>query len=370
MNTAITVSILVLSTFIIVQLITEPKKSGAANYFLAILILLAVSQVPPLVMKGLSPDQAQIFEWFPIKHWVFLLGPLLLFYTFASIGRKIKVFDILHFLPLIIWWILYIAIQGIQVDLRLLVRIYGITNLISLIFYGLLIQFILRKYTQSLRDQYSYSDIFLEIKWLSYIASVLVVLSTVLGIIISITPKQRPERAATVQGLFRDPELITILHGLAILSFIFIFSIMAQKQERSSWEILIKSSKTLKNSDKEDLSQDEKHYSLVSDYMNSSRIYLDSKLSLQQLSDKVDISRNELSALINRATGENFFHFVNGYRAREYEQILLRQSFSDYTLLAIAYECGFNSKSTFNVAVKKEFGKTPSQIFKEISPTL
>jgi AraC-like DNA-binding protein len=102
----------------------------------------------------------------------------------------------------------------------------------------------------------------------------------------------------------------------------------------------------------------------LKEYMEASKPYLDPELTLPQLADKVGMTTHLLSQLINDQFGMNFFDFINRYRVEEVKQKLNDPAFSHYSLLGMAFECGFNSKSAFNRVFKKSTGVTPSQ-FKE-----
>ncbi|CAG5067446.1 hypothetical protein DYBT9623_00167 [Dyadobacter sp. CECT 9623] len=95
--------------------------------------------------------------------------------------------------------------------------------------------------------------------------------------------------------------------------------------------------------------------------MRSEKVFLDNELSLPGLSQKMHISIHELSYLINKVYGQNFFAFVNGYRIEEAKRLLLSGETEKLNMLGIAYESGFNSKTTFNTAFKKSTGQSPSE---------
>lgn len=95
--------------------------------------------------------------------------------------------------------------------------------------------------------------------------------------------------------------------------------------------------------------------------MVSKKLYLDNELSLPVLAQKMDISIHELSYLINDVHGENFFSFVNKYRIEEAKHLLLSEKYEKLNILGIAYQAGFNSKTTFNTSFKKATGKSPSE---------
>lgn len=95
--------------------------------------------------------------------------------------------------------------------------------------------------------------------------------------------------------------------------------------------------------------------------MKKEKPYLEPKLSLVGLAEHLDISPNHLSQIINQCEDKNFYDFVNHYRVEEFKKRVLDPENSNFSLLAIAYDSGFNSKSSFNDVFKKTVGKTPTQ---------
>ncbi len=79
----------------------------------------------------------------------------------------------------------------------------------------------------------------------------------------------------------------------------------------------------------------------------------------------MNISVNHLSQVINEQLGMTFFDYVNSYRVEEVKARLSSPDVKNFTLLGIAYDSGFNSKSSFNSIFKKFTGLTPSQFAKE-----
>jgi len=108
----------------------------------------------------------------------------------------------------------------------------------------------------------------------------------------------------------------------------------------------------------------QKYLSSLSDYMETNKPYLNNELTLYQLSEKVKIQPHTLSRIINEYHHQNFFDYINHYRVQEFKAAVADPKYKDYSLLGIAFECGFNSKSAFNRMFKKSTGLTPSQ-FKE-----
>ena len=96
-------------------------------------------------------------------------------------------------------------------------------------------------------------------------------------------------------------------------------------------------------------------------HMLSSKAYQNPDLTLSLLANELGISSHILSQVINEQFKLNFFDFVNQYRVEEFKQRIVNPLYNNFSLLGIAYECGFNSKSAFNRIFKKATGFTPSQ---------
>lgn len=93
--------------------------------------------------------------------------------------------------------------------------------------------------------------------------------------------------------------------------------------------------------------------------MQEEKLYLQPDLSLRSLADKMEMNPNKLSWLINEALGKNFNEYINSFRLETFKKKALDPSNSHITLLGLAYESGFNSKSAFNDFFKKSTGMTP-----------
>ena len=104
----------------------------------------------------------------------------------------------------------------------------------------------------------------------------------------------------------------------------------------------------------------------LTDYMKSAKPYLNPNLSLPQLAADLNISSHYLSQVINEQFNLNFFDFVNRYRVEVFKEKIADHEFRNFSLLGIAFECGFNSKSAFNRIFKQTTGITPSQYKKTI----
>lgn len=94
--------------------------------------------------------------------------------------------------------------------------------------------------------------------------------------------------------------------------------------------------------------------------------HLDPKLSLRELATQLGIPPNQLSQLLNEGFQQNFAEYVNSYRLQTFKSKVADASLHHLTLLAIAYDSGFNSKTVFNTFFKKKMGMTPKAYWKQI----
>ena len=101
----------------------------------------------------------------------------------------------------------------------------------------------------------------------------------------------------------------------------------------------------------------------IREAFESGKLYLRPKLSLKEAATYVGIPRRQLSQLVNLYFEMDFSNFVNSYRIKEVIRKVEEGELRQKTLLAIALEAGFNSKSSFNQAFKDHTGKNPSEYF-------
>ncbi|WP_339700528.1 helix-turn-helix domain-containing protein [uncultured Marixanthomonas sp.] len=89
--------------------------------------------------------------------------------------------------------------------------------------------------------------------------------------------------------------------------------------------------------------------------------HLNEALSLSQLAAELDITDKKLSELLNQHLHTNFYNFINDYRVKEVKEKLTEAGNEKYTLLSVAYDCGFQSKTSFNRVFKQKTGMSPSK---------
>ena len=100
--------------------------------------------------------------------------------------------------------------------------------------------------------------------------------------------------------------------------------------------------------------------------MEIEKPYLDPELNLIDLAKRANMSRSQLSETINLGFNKNFNDFVNMYRIEAFKKMIAAEKHEQLSLLGIAFECGFNSKATFNRVFKKLTQSSPTEFLKAI----
>lgn len=99
----------------------------------------------------------------------------------------------------------------------------------------------------------------------------------------------------------------------------------------------------------------------IEQYMDIEKPYLNADISLPELSERMNIPSHHLSRVINEKLNMNFFDFINQYRVEEVKSRIQDPQYVHLSILGIAFDSGFNTKSAFNRVFKKMTGMTPSE---------
>jgi len=106
-------------------------------------------------------------------------------------------------------------------------------------------------------------------------------------------------------------------------------------------------------------------HSQVTQLMRQEKLFKDPELGLTELAERLKIHPNALSQVINTLENKNFYDYINELRIEEFKHMLTRPENQKFTLLALAYEVGFNSKTSFNRNFKKKIGMSPTAYLKQ-----
>ena len=312
---------------------------------------------------------------------LFLLhGPFLYLYVAALTANKkyFKAKNLWHFAPFVAF-VLYLLIasgfpaysEGIRVDHIaegaaeppfFFISFLIITALSGPVYFLLAY----KKFQQSRKSSFDFSSKEINLDWLGKLIPIFGVVWTVLIIIAVIHHIfQLFSMAFCTNGLFLS--LSAFIIAIGYFGFkqkeVFInYSIESGKEVVSGADIKYAASKM------EDAAM-QKYCDKVGHYMKTERPYLDSDLTLPKLAEDLEVSTHHLSQIINEVHGKNFFNFINEYRVEEVKRKIQDPTFDNYSLLGIAFESGFNSKSAFNRVFKNITGITPSQFRDSLPPS-
>jgi AraC-like DNA-binding protein len=113
----------------------------------------------------------------------------------------------------------------------------------------------------------------------------------------------------------------------------------------------------------------ERIYNDLISIMNDKAIYKDNNISLISLAGMLKTRPNYLSQIINEKTGNNFYNFINNWRIKEFKRLIALPENSKEKILSIAFDCGFNSKSSFHKYFKQATGQTPTEYLNTLKST-
>ncbi len=99
--------------------------------------------------------------------------------------------------------------------------------------------------------------------------------------------------------------------------------------------------------------------------MEVQKLYLKHNLNIEEFSKRIDLPIKDVSAVINKHYGTNFFEFMNKYRVEEAKRLLLDKNCADMTVLDILLQAGFNSKSAFHRFFNRLVGVSPTEFRKQ-----
>jgi AraC-like DNA-binding protein len=330
------------------------------------LFLIAIEMIFALVNETIVP----LYEFVFIP---FTYGPCLYLYVkfLTTENPKFKWQYWLHLIPFIAVFTTAIVFHGRPVikldnffanDPFLSFRlIYGLSFFISITTYSIIAFVLIRRHERNMKELFSYTSARITLSWLKLISIgfyVTYVLVFIVGVYV-IFKKELPY----------DPTLVSYF-GLTFFAFAFssygikqpgIFNELyadkktkTRKIEPVEHEIKYERS-GLKDADAE------KYLSRLLRHMDTKKPYLDADLTIQDIAESLNIPRHYLTQVINEKLNKNFYQFINEYRVEEVKKLLMDKEYQKFTMTAIAFEAGFNSKSAFNSAFKEITGMTPTE---------
>lgn len=360
----------------IIMLFVKARQSKA-NVFLGLILLCFCSFLIPRTIYELG-----LLEMLP--HVVrieiftsFAFGPVTYFYVRACTQKDFTFRSILwlHFLPVVIDLIMNIPIFALsgpeKIDL-LLNRInyksgdlnpipVALKSIHAVIYVALSIQLVYQ-YKKHVTNTASNIDESLH-RWLLLFCGILLV---PLGTLILFTVFGVEFLKLGIIGMtvfvFVNAVLLAIILKPALFhAFPHQISLTEIREEKEEEE-----KQKYENSNLQEIQKDKLSERLIA-HLETEKSYQEPELTIAELAEQLKTPSHYLSQVINQKMGCTFLDFINQYRVKEAKEKLVDENYSHYTIIAIAYEVGFNSKTAFYNAFKKNTGKTPSQFRKSLS---
>ncbi|MGB1295156.1 MAG: helix-turn-helix domain-containing protein [Flavobacteriales bacterium] len=302
----------------------------------------------------------EVFQSFYILPFIQFLNPLMFYLSvrfFTHPNYKVK-----KILPLIcIMPLFFLLVLMFKTELETYYHALFLSLVLCHAFlYISLSYFLLRQHKKNVSN-FSSSPQDYDLQWLEFIIYALIVVLLIV---------------AAFNILNYKAPLNIYMNVIFVLTVYFVaFHSLKQKEiypinEKQTDEVIAIEENKEEDSRKKIVS-DEKLVQLKSELnviMNEKQPYLNSELNLVILSDIMETSPHILSYVINTGFNVNFPQFVNRFRVEKAKELLQNNTLANkLTIMGIAFESGFNSKTVFNTAFKKQTGKTPSQFKKECS---
>lgn len=339
----------------LLKLANPLKVNRKANFWFGLFLFLWSTFWMDEILLLITGRTIEFHSLLPIRFVQFLTPVFfyfsVLFYTNPSFKFKITDFKFLLFPAAFLICLVCIAL-GIG-------TIFGslsvILILIQALFYTGLSYITIRKHQRKIQ-QFSSNTEGIDLNWLEYIILVLFMVNIIY----------------VIYNLFYDPKSLNFFINTVFLLVIYLVGYYSLKQkeiypleEKQREELITIDEVSDPEEVKKKLISDEelsKIKTALEDLMEVEKPYLESELNLIRLAEMLSVSTHHLSYVINTGFEKNFFQYVNEFRV-EHAKILLKEN-TKLSILGIAYESGFNSKTSFNTTFKKLTGQTPSEFKK------
>lgn len=328
------------------------QRIGELSWPGSITLYIAISAISYLYSKYVVDN----YEKFERKDWLHFLPSVLLTF-FLIITNKIPELSCPN---------LTLYVERYNVVFWIFRQYYVVA---TIIYMYLAIRNIMR-FRKQIYDAYSYNKQQLQLNWLIaiYILNIAyIIINGVLGSSVYINASINTK----VYSLLLTTAMIYLLSFGGILQKQLV---MADNTSNTKLDegIAIEDNNTKTNdiktnieeNKKEDLSFKPLANQLIS-YIESSRAWRDSELSIAKLSTATGIQKHLITQTLNEYLGKNFYTLINGYRIEEAKRMMHDEKYKNYTFMSIAYDCGFNSKTAFYTAFKKITGTTPTEYQKK-----
>jgi len=235
--------------------------------------------------------------------------------------------------------------------------IFWIYFLITIGLYAFFILKILKNHQDKIKDRFSYTSEQITLNWLKFVL-VLLAIGFMMGI-----------SSVVIMEFYSDIEIDPRLSSrIALTIFTFVVSYYGIRQpslnlsSRENSKSSNSPTHIIEKYQRSGLTEAmaEKIQNDLGNYIISQKAYKNPQITINDIAAQLDIPRHYITQVLNERLNKNFFTWINDYRIDDAKRKLRDDKYSHLSILGIAYNSGFNSKSSFNSIFKKSTGQTPS----------
>lgn len=344
------------------------KKNKKANFFLAFFIIIhSVSFLPVYFLRNnlVTLNYYSVLFTMPANS----LAGVFIYYHTIFMAERIEKFNKKDIIPLIFFLFILIAYfkfktpnpGNIPLPNPMIIQLLIASGLIISIIYSILALNKIKKYSKDIKDYFSEIKN-MDMNWLRKIIYFSILSSFSFAMCLGLYS------VLNIRSLYVVSfDLILFIIILFILIFYIINQPALSRENRRVYSILKKlntenNNLPAKKYEKVNLvlEKQEAYLKLLDTYMDSDKPYLNERITIKDLSERLNLPCHHLSIVINNLLKKNFYDFINDYRIRDVVNFLNESKNETVDILSIAFKCGFNSKTTFNRVFKKKMGITPS----------
>ncbi|ALO15669.1 DNA-binding transcriptional regulator MelR [Salinivirga cyanobacteriivorans] len=350
-------------------LVLTKRQKAVPDYFLAVLLF-----VMGFTIVASYIEQYNIVNNYPYPFFIhvsppliFLHGPLLWFYikSFTTVKFKFKPHYLLHFAPFLLAFILmWVSTYSMPAENRIAEMqsenfkanpIYPVmVNGIALFTQGYFIWglLLISRYRKKIRNYYSKVEN-IDLSWLKFILVAAIIAYAINSLLFL------GDYFLNLLN-FQVLQLSTFIVGSLFILTMGFYGLRQTNVFYSVNQPGINVEKQAHADNQQPLqTKDEAFVHQLLEYMNIEKPYLKPDLTLKELSHQLNVSPDYFSGILNRNLHMRFFDFVNQFRVEAFKDACQDKAKQNFSIIAIAYDCGFNSKATFNRVFKNMTGYTP-----------
>lgn len=288
-----------------------------------------------------------------------ILGPLIYLYVNAIFNQKKKLAykDLLHFIPLGIYFLVFTTPEFISIFSEGYIFDYlNILDTYDRFFYLFLISYLI-VYTYASKLKFNHYDKIYKNHYASAsVDNISWVNHMLIGILIVCCLDFSIDLFCWLLNKEDDTLYITMLMAAIFINYLGYYGTNQSKLLLPEGNIIFKP-KT-KNTLPKEVDQ---HKKTLEQLFQNDKIHRDEELNLQVLANKMNLNPKKLSHLLNNHLNTNFYELVNQQRVEDVKAKINSPEYDKHTLIEIAYECGFQSKASFNRIFKKQTQISPTE---------